>query len=296
MPEAFLFVERFMGDGSPAPQSLTLRFNLRRNGETMIKEANNYYALSCPVCGRPLRISQQHDGKRVICQHCRGQFTARDSYSESESRNRQIDQALVRANRFLAASSGRSRGEYPSNSCHKLGDPSSPIPGRLTRPPRCSIPAEERAKSQAGQESSDQPRQSVLIVEYRDAVFDRLASTFRLIGMRILRAMCGFEAMGQYMRMRPNLVVANIDIPGQSGWLLTAKLRLLEATPHVWLYTSRKTAASVSMAKFVKAEEMFELGGDLNRLTDTILGCLAGAFPTVWKLEEPWIATVPRAS
>lgn len=261
----------------------------------MIKKATDYYVRSCPVCGRPLRISLEHDGRRVICQHCRGQFTAKDSRSESGNTNRRIDQALARADKFLAAAFDRLCGEYHGRSCHGSRDAQAPSPGRSSRRPRCTIPSDESPKSQVRQESSGSTRQTVLIVEYRDAVFDRLASAFRLIGMRVIRAMCGFEAMGQYMRTRPNLVVANINVPGQSGWLLTAKLRLVESTPHVWLYTSRITAANVSMAKFVQAEELLEYGGNLSVLSDLIFGCLAGESPTTWTFQEPWIASVPRA-
>jgi len=262
----------------------------------MIMQADAYYVRSCPVCGRPLRISLEHRGERVMCQHCRGQFVAGGSCEESRTTDRRIDEALTRADRFLARPSAQSCSKPRNTSCQAIRGVCSPGSGRPKNHPQCTTRVDRRPKSHARREAADSKNvQTVLIVEYRDAVFERLASAFRQIGMRVSRAMCGFEAMGQYIRTRPNLVVANVDMPGQSGWLLTAKLRIVESTPHVWLYTSRKTAKNMSMAKFVRAEELLEYGSNLSVLSDAVFSCLAGESPATRTFQEPWIATVSRA-
>ena len=33
----------------------------------------------CPVCGRPLEIRREYQGKKVACPHCGGWFTAIDA-------------------------------------------------------------------------------------------------------------------------------------------------------------------------------------------------------------------------
>jgi hypothetical protein len=38
-----------------------------------------YFIQECPTCGRSLHIRVEHLGKRVICQHCRGQLLASDA-------------------------------------------------------------------------------------------------------------------------------------------------------------------------------------------------------------------------
>jgi hypothetical protein len=38
-----------------------------------------YFVQECPTCGRRLHIRVEHLGRRVVCQHCRGRFTACDS-------------------------------------------------------------------------------------------------------------------------------------------------------------------------------------------------------------------------
>lgn len=126
----------------------------------------------------------------------------------------------------------------------------------------------------------------MLIVEFRDLVFNRLAGHFGLAGIRVIRARCGFEAMVQFKMIRPQFVVAAVDTPGQSGWLLAAKIRLIEPAPHVWLYKPKRTATDVAIANFVRVEELLEYGGDLDTLSDAVLGCLAGKYRAVGTFEE----------
>lgn len=37
-----------------------------------------FYVQSCPTCGRRLQIRVEYLGRRVVCQHCQGQFVATD--------------------------------------------------------------------------------------------------------------------------------------------------------------------------------------------------------------------------
>ena len=37
-----------------------------------------YFVQECPTCGRNLEIRVEYLGKKVACQHCRGQFLATD--------------------------------------------------------------------------------------------------------------------------------------------------------------------------------------------------------------------------
>lgn len=258
----------------------------------MIMQVDTYNVWSCPVCGRPVKILLEHRGTGVTCQHCRGQFVARACRVDSGNTERRIEQALAQAGRFLSGPCSK-----PTDAaCQASRDVRFPEPERPVDRPNCAHSVNRRPESHHRRETSASSRQTVLIVEYRDRVYDRLALDFRLIGMRAVRAMCGFEAMGQYMRTRPNLVVANVDMLGQSGWLLTAKLRLVESTSHIWLYTSRRTTKNMSMAKFVGAEELLEYGSNVGLLSDAIFDCLGGESAATRTFQEPWMATVSRAT
>jgi hypothetical protein len=60
-----------------------------------------YFVQECPTCGRRLQIRVDYLGKRVVCQHCQGTFTAAD---DSASRGESGDHGSVllrRANELL---------------------------------------------------------------------------------------------------------------------------------------------------------------------------------------------------
>jgi RNase P subunit RPR2 len=42
---------------------------------------STFFVQECPTCGRRLRIRVEYLGKRVVCQHCRGQLVACDPAS-----------------------------------------------------------------------------------------------------------------------------------------------------------------------------------------------------------------------
>ena len=60
-----------------------------------------YFVQGCPTCGRRLHIRVEHLGKRVVCQHCRGQFTACDPAARRCGDDRPAQTLLHRAGRLL---------------------------------------------------------------------------------------------------------------------------------------------------------------------------------------------------
>jgi ActR/RegA family two-component response regulator len=116
----------------------------------------------------------------------------------------------------------------------------------------------------------------VLLVEHRDEVFARLAADLSESGFAVVRATTASEALRLYARAKHMLVVANLSLPDQSGWLLAGKLHFISGDVRIWLYESEKTATDVAMAKFLRVDELLEYGGDLLGLSDAILDLLAG--------------------
>jgi hypothetical protein len=117
---------------------------------------------------------------------------------------------------------------------------------------------------------------AVLLVEHRDEVYARLAADFAETGLTVVRATTAFQAIGLFARHNYDLVVANLDLLDQSGWLLAGKLHFIQESVCIWLYKPQKTPTDVSMAKFLRVDELLEYGGDLLCLSDAILDCLAG--------------------
>ena len=112
---------------------------------------------------------------------------------------------------------------------------------------------------------------NILLVEYRDEVFAHLAADLTDAGLRVERAVCVASASRACVRSPADLLVVNVDLPDGSGWLLTAKLRLMSATPRIWLYAPWPMPDAVAMAEYVGADRFIAYEGDLCRLSWAIV-------------------------
>ena len=75
-----------------------------------------FFAQSCPICGRTLRIAVNLLGSRVYCQHCGGGFMAADDSMRSavtpdsdaaRACDETVDALLAKAEAVLARAGGR---------------------------------------------------------------------------------------------------------------------------------------------------------------------------------------------
>jgi len=71
------------------------------------------------------------------------------------------------------------------------------------------------------------------------------------------------------------LLVGNVDLPGQSGWLMTAKLRLFDIRIRVWLYRNQPSDYGQEIAKFLDLDALLAHHGDLFGLSQTIVDRMA---------------------
>jgi len=113
---------------------------------------------------------------------------------------------------------------------------------------------------------------TVLLVEYRDEVFARLADDLAATGMWVERACNTAEAFRWIAGRSPDLVIANLHMPNNSGWLLAAKLRLFQPTARIWLYAPqpRSFEYDYALARFLGVAELIHYQGDLFRLAEEV--------------------------
>jgi ActR/RegA family two-component response regulator len=112
---------------------------------------------------------------------------------------------------------------------------------------------------------------NILLVEYRDEVFARLATDLTEVGLRVERAVCAASASRACIHSPAELLVVNVDLPDGSGWLLAAKLRLASAVAPIWLYAPWPLPDAVAMAEYVGADGLIAYDGDLGRLSAAIV-------------------------
>jgi hypothetical protein len=69
-----------------------------------------FFVQGCPTCGRRLQIRVEYLGKRVVCDHCRGRFIARDPANCGEGVD--ANDALMRRAEQLLESVTRAGSQY----------------------------------------------------------------------------------------------------------------------------------------------------------------------------------------
>ncbi len=143
-------------------------------------------------------------------------------------------------------------------------------------PPTGATSREQTAGGPEGSPTSNVRR--VLVVEFRDEVFSRLSADLEAAGMEVERASSAAEASRRYARRPADLLVVEVDLPDETGWLLASKLRLAEPEVRIWVYTPWSSAVEVALANFVGVDELINYGGDLWRLRDELLDRLARPF------------------
>lgn len=67
--------------------------------------------------------------------------------------------------------------------------------------------------------------QTILIIDDAADHRDILCRLLRATGYRVLEVLPGPDALAQAMRVQPDLIMANLSLPGQPGWETVRQLR-----------------------------------------------------------------------
>jgi len=225
---------------------------------------NPYVVVDCPICGRPLEMKSNRVGQEVHCGHCRGGLIVNEAANGSLiARNSNGNEALRRAEQLLRITHGSGSSASHHREPLKLPQASRLNDKKRTGNFSCTSPQDELCKGD--------PQPTILLVEHRDEVFARLATDIAEFGIRVIRAKSATGAQKLYDTHKPTLLVGNVDLPGQSGWLMAAKLRLFDRRIRVWLYQRMPSHYGHEIAKFLRVEALLAYQGDLIRLSETII-------------------------
>ena len=118
-------------------------------------------------------------------------------------------------------------------------------------------------------------RPRVLVVEYRDEVYAGLKALLEEHGSELERAESGATVASSFSRFVPDLLLINEDMPDESGWLITCKLRITRHRQPVWLYTVREPRLKADWKEFTGVDEVIEYGGVVIRLVQDVRQRLA---------------------
>ena len=116
----------------------------------------------------------------------------------------------------------------------------------------------------------------VLVVEFRDEVYASLQTLLHDAGISVSRADSSSIVAGLVSRLVPDLILINVEMPDESGWVISSKLRLQRQTQPVWLYLAQAPPFVSHWKKFSGAEEVIDYEGTLGRLVEEVgrrIGC-----------------------
>lgn len=97
-------------------------------------------------------------------------------------------------------------------------------------------------------------RPRVLLVEDEDTLVEVMEAALERDGYNFAMARTGDEALERACEFQPDAVLLDVNLPGQSGFLVAAKLKLLEPSPRIIFLTALPRGQSDRMAAFLKAE------------------------------------------
>lgn len=229
---------------------------------------SSHVVVDCPICGRPLEMKSNSVGQKVHCGHCHGGLIVYKTANGSlKSMNSNGNDSLRRAEQLLRAANRTGA----SASCHCNRQNVQQLSDFADKKRRgnlhCTSPQAKPCKGES------QP--TILLVEHRDEVFARLATDIAEFGFRVIRAKSAIETMKLYDKHKPTLIVGNVDLPDQSGWLMTAKLRLSDRGIRVWLYQRQPSNYGQEIAEFLKVDALLPYRGDLLSLSEQVINLMA---------------------
>ncbi|QDS97064.1 hypothetical protein [Adhaeretor mobilis] len=129
---------------------------------------------------------------------------------------------------------------------------------------------------------------AVIVVEFRDEVYASIAALLQEYGLVTYRAESATELAGKVVRHKAELVLINGTQPGESAWLTSAKLRIIDAYRSVWIYTPKRPSALDEWLSMAGVDDIIVYGGILHSLIDALQSRIApraaGIGPTTRKI------------
>src|SRR5437879_2240366 len=111
-----------------------------------------------------------------------------------------------------------------------------------------------------------------LVLAHMDIGFAALVSRqFRLLGWDVYLARTGAEARRLTEKLAPAVVVLDVDLADESGWLLCDKLSREQSSPKVFLVAAELTPEHERLASFVGAVTLIRQQDGISALVNEVL-------------------------
>ncbi|NOY29834.1 MAG: hypothetical protein GXP28_06550 [Planctomycetes bacterium] len=106
-------------------------------------------------------------------------------------------------------------------------------------------------------------------MDFRDEVYAPIACLLENFGLITYRAENSSELAGKLVSKRPDLVLLHGSQPDENTWLTSAKLRTIDVSRPVWIYSPEPPSALDRWLSMV-GDDVIVYGGVIHRLLDLL--------------------------
>jgi CheY-like chemotaxis protein len=103
---------------------------------------------------------------------------------------------------------------------------------------------------------------SVILVDSNSRAIVQLSNRLRAAGVRVVCVQTAASAMREYVQHPADILLVNVDLPDNSGWLFVAKLRLTHPNAFVVLCRTRELSGDARQAAHIGADGFLSLSED----------------------------------
>jgi hypothetical protein len=122
---------------------------------------------------------------------------------------------------------------------------------------------------------SDSTLKAILVIEPSSVLQMHIAKPVAAMGYTTALAQTAAEATDRVRRHQPGLIIANVSLPDESGWLFVNKLRIHDRRTPVWLFGRTPNLRLYRWAEFSLVERLIFYEGDIGLLIDTLRSALS---------------------
>lgn len=108
---------------------------------------------------------------------------------------------------------------------------------------------------------------TILMIEYRDEIYAAIEGELANNDALLTRVMTAGEAVTGWRQHRPELILINAEMPDESGFLISLKLRMHGFQGGLWLYSACANNSPPGFQQFCQIDHLFNYKGDLRMLT-----------------------------
>ena len=118
--------------------------------------------------------------------------------------------------------------------------------------------------------SSSLCRPQILLVEDDEMLLEVMAEALKREGYTFVTARSGDDAIRLAYDLSPAIVLLDVDLPGQSGLLVAAKLKVTKPSPKVIFVTTLPRGQSDRLAAFIRVDGVLHKPFPVRKLLSTL--------------------------